>query len=271
MPSDHASESGEASRCHFLSILEQGAAEDLRALHMLCRVFESSCRVEKSVVQVNYLTRGSKKDRAWLLSGNGHKQDFFCKHVICHENGEVLEQVQRSCRVFSFCIHNLMTESSETVCCSRPCLGPDLQRPLPAFTIMWLKPKQIKIPGSWNNTLIVLSFLLFLSTRSVINFCEQCKRMGNVLVGLFVNITGWFALLFGCQIMIQWDGDLLLGDPAATVQILSNFLKNVWILFCLFVLADFGDYDQYESQDFLQRFALFPGVSTYVKLIHLNS
>lgn len=34
---------------------------------------------------------------------------------------------------------------------------------------------------------------------------------------------------------------------------------------CVFFyfLADFGDYDQYESQEFLQRFALFPVVSTF--------
>lgn len=29
--------------------------------------------------------------------------------------------------------------------------------------------------------------------------------------------------------------------------------------------ADFGDYDQYESQEFLQRFALFPVVSNFFK------
>jgi len=32
-----------------------------------------------------------------------------------------------------------------------------------------------------------------------------------------------------------------------------------------YFLADFGDYDQYESQEFLQRFALFPVVSNFFK------
>lgn len=39
-------------------------------------------------------------------------------------------------------------------------------------------------------------------------------------------------------------------------------VQHNWCEYLSFCIADFGDFDQYESQDFLQKFALFPVVRT---------
>lgn len=39
-------------------------------------------------------------------------------------------------------------------------------------------------------------------------------------------------------------------------------VQHNWCEYLSFRIADFGDFDQYESQDFLQKFALFPVVRT---------